>query len=55
MVICNRNCKKCRHLSGRTDDKGYPFGYDCLRYQDSVFFEQFDKTKVFDLHQNAKE
>lgn len=55
MVTCNRNCKKCRYLSGRTDEKGYPFGYDCLKYQDSVFLEQFDKTKVFDAHQNAKE
>lgn len=36
--ICNRNCQTCKNLNGRTDDKGYPFGYECLKYGDSVFF-----------------
>ena len=31
----------------RTDDKGYPYGYDCLKYGDSVFKDKFLSTKVF--------
>ena len=47
MVECNKDCSKCKQLSGRTDDKGYPFGYECMKYGDSVFIEQFGDTKVF--------
>lgn len=50
MISCNRNCEKCRQLNIRTDDKGYPFGYDCLKYGDSVFREQFQSTKVFAIY-----
>lgn len=49
-ILCNRNCEKCRQLNARTDDKGYPFGYDCLKYGDSVFQEQFKDTKVFNSY-----
>lgn len=47
MVECNRNCEKCRYLNGRTDDKGYPFGYDCLKHGDSVSKKDFGSTKTF--------
>lgn len=47
MIRCNRNCKKCKQLNVRTDDKGYPFAYDCMKYDDSVFLENFESTKEF--------
>lgn len=47
MIECNKDCSKCKQLNGRTDDKGYPFGYECMKYGDSVFAEQFGDTKVF--------
>lgn len=47
MIECNKDCTKCKHLNGRTDDKGIPFAYDCLKYGDSVFLEKFQDTKVF--------
>lgn len=47
MSECNKDCTKCKHLSGRTDGKGYPFGYECLKYGDSVFKEKFGDTKIF--------
>ena len=47
VVECNKNCNKCKKLSVRTDDKGYPYGYDCLKYGDSVFKDKFLSTKVF--------
>lgn len=49
MQVCNRNCQTCKSLNGRTDDKGYPFGYECLKYGDSVFLEQFRDTKYFNM------
>lgn len=49
MVECNKDCSKCKQLNGRTDDKGYPFGYDCMKYGDSVFREEFSSTKVFKI------
>lgn len=48
MVKCNRDCRKCSKLNVRTDGKGYPFGYDCLKYGDSVFPSHFEDTKEFD-------
>lgn len=49
MDECNKDCIKCKYLSGRTDDKGYPFGYECLKYRDSVFKEKFGDTKKFQI------
>lgn len=49
MIICNKDCTKCKHLSGRADDKGYPFGYECLKFGDSVFREYFGDTKEFQI------
>jgi len=47
LVECNKDCNKCKYLSGRTDDKGYPFGYECMKYKDSVFEGHFKNTKIF--------
>lgn len=47
MAVCNRNCNKCKQLNGKTDDLGYPWGYECMKYGDSVFPEDFENTKEF--------
>lgn len=47
MVQCNKDCKKCKQLNIRADDKGYPFGYDYMKYCDSVFRTEFESTKEF--------
>ncbi len=47
MFECNRDCKKCKWLNTKVDDKGYPWGYECMRYNDSVFSSQFESTKCF--------
>lgn len=44
---CKKDCRKCSQLNVKTDDKGYPYGYDCLKHGDSVFEEQFTDEKVF--------
>lgn len=54
MVKCNKNCKKCKQLNVRTDDKGYPYGYDCLKYGDSVFQYEFESTKEFKTEEDFK-
>lgn len=33
MNSCNKDCSTCRYLNGRTDDKGYPFAWECLKYE----------------------
>lgn len=53
-ITCNRNCNKCRSLNAKTDDKGYPWGYDCLKYGDSVFQEDFESTKEFPVYEKNK-
>lgn len=47
MNKCEKNCKECSFLNTKTDKKGYPFGYDCLKYGNSVFPEDFHNTKEF--------
>lgn len=44
---CNKDCTKCRYLNIKTDNKSYPWGYDCLKYGDSVFKKDFTNTKEF--------
>lgn len=44
---CNRDCNKCKNLNFRVDNKGYPFGYECMKYGDSVFETEFKSTKEF--------
>lgn len=55
MVECNKDCGKCKQLNGRTDDKGYPFGYECRKFGDSVFMEQFGNTKMFKAAEDYEE
>lgn len=47
IVLCNKNCDKCRNLSGSVDGKGIPYVYECMKYKDTVFKEQFNSTKAF--------
>lgn len=44
---CSRDCKKCQSLNTLTDDKGYPWGYECLKHGDTVKKEDFGSTKEF--------
>lgn len=46
-IKCNKDCNKCNRLNIKVDDKGYPWGYECLKYGDSVFKENFQDTKEF--------
>lgn len=47
IVECKKNCEKCKQLNTRTDDKGYPWGYECLKFGDSVMKSEFSVTKLF--------
>lgn len=47
MKICNKNCNACKQLNIRTDDKGYPFGYECMKYDEPVDPDLFESTKEF--------
>lgn len=49
MIKCNKDCSKCKHLSNRTDNKGYPLWYECSKYRDRVFRGQFGDTKEFQI------
>ena len=47
-VKCNKDCHKCRKYgSAKTDDKGYPFGYECLKYDEVIDLENVAKEKIF--------
>ncbi len=52
MIQCNKDCNKCKYLNGRVDEKGYPYGYDCLKYGDSVFQSDFEDTKEFNIEED---
>lgn len=45
--VCNRDCSKCKLLSVKADIKGYPYGYECLKYGESVDQKDFSSTKEF--------
>ena len=47
IVECNKDCNKCKQLNIKVDDKGYPWGYECLKYGDSVLIKNFSDTKQF--------
>lgn len=47
MISCQKNCNNCKQLNIRVDDKGYPYGYECMKYRDSVFESEFESTKYF--------
>lgn len=47
-VKCSKDCRKCnKYGSARTDDKGYPFGYECLKYNEAIDLQDVNKEKVF--------
>ena len=46
-IHCNKDCLKCKNLNVKVDKKGYPWGYECLKYEDSVFQEEFTSSKNF--------
>ena len=46
-IQCNKDCKKCSQLNTRVDGKDYPYGYECLKYEESVFENSFADTKTF--------
>ena len=45
--VCNKDCTKCNYLNIKTDSKGYPWGYDCMKYENSVLEKDFSNTKFF--------
>ena len=47
MAECSKDCNKCQQLNVKVDAKGYPWGYECLKYGDSIFREKFLDTKQF--------
>ena len=51
--VCNRDCSKCNFLNTKTDSKGYPWGYDCMKYGDSVLEKDFSNTKVFAIFEST--
>lgn len=47
-IKCNKDCRQChKYGSAKTDDKGYPFGYECLKYNESINLENVAKEKIF--------
>ena len=46
-IVCNRNCEKCRSLNGRAEKNGQPWGYECLKYGDTIEADQLHSTKTF--------
>lgn len=49
IVHCHKDCSKCKHLSRRIDNYGYPLDYKCLKFNDSVFEDIFTCTKTFNI------
>ena len=47
MTICDRDCEKCSRLNIKVDKLGYPWGYECLKYGDSVIRKIFKDVKEF--------
>lgn len=52
--VCNKDCLKCNYLNTKADSKGYPWGYDCMKYGDSVLEKDFSSTKFFELFENVR-
>lgn len=45
----HKDCRNCSKLNGRVDDKGYPFAYECLKYEltDILTPEKFQDSKGY--------
>lgn len=48
--ICDKDCRECKYLNTKVDDKGYVYGHDCLKYGNSIFQEEFNNKKKFLLY-----
>ena len=46
-VVIMIKCDSCKELNTRVDDKGYPYGFECMKYGDSVNRDDFYSTKEF--------
>lgn len=51
VVYCKRDCLTCKNLNTRVDDKGYPFAYECIKYDGSAFKHEFKSKKGFQRQQ----
>jgi len=49
-AICNKDCDECSQLNIKTDKLGYPWSYECLKYDDSVLYNEFYNTKEFEVN-----
>lgn len=47
VVTCSRNCEQCRSLNGRAEKNGQPWGYECMKYGDTVEKSELHSTKTF--------
>ena len=53
-VKCNKDCRKCKKYgSVRTDDKGYPFGYECLKHNEMIDLKLVNKEKLFEVKERS--
>lgn len=52
--VCNKDCTKCKFLNTKTDNEGYSWGYDCMKYEDSVLKKDFTNTKFFAISEGIK-
>lgn len=55
IIKCNKSCNECNYLNTKVDNKGYPWGYDCMKYNDSIFEEDFKNTKEFEILEEESE
>jgi hypothetical protein len=46
-IVCNKNCRKCGKLNAKTDDKGYPWAWECLKFNERIPQERLERSKTF--------
>ena len=46
-IKCGKDCRECEQGSVRIDNKGYPFGYECLKYKEDIGIEEVTEEKIF--------
>lgn len=46
-IVCGRDCEKCKSLNGRAEKNGQPWGYECMKYGDTIDKDQLHSTKTF--------
>ncbi len=44
---CNKDCRICLQRNGRTDALGYPFMFECMKYDREIKVSEFQETKEF--------